>query len=140
MNENRKAAPGAAGAANEKNFDAFKHTSSAPKAPMAGRMTKSRIYANLSDACAFCSLLLMPLVAGLAEPQPVMALLAVGIALLLWRISMLFTECYASVVKSQQDDGRSRVDGSKVMASRGILRASPSNPWNGRRGRTTCER
>lgn len=140
MDGNRKAAPGAAGAANEKNFDVLKHTSPAPKATTAGHMTKSRIYASLSDACAFCSLVLMPFVAGLAEPQPMMALLAVSVALLLWRISVLFTKCYASAVKSQQDDDRSRVDGSRVTASRGILRASPSNPWNGRRGRTTCER
>lgn len=62
---------------------------------------------QIPDILDFLALMMLPLTAGLAEPQPLAALLTAAAAWPLWMLSEVFIRCSSSGRPSKKEDCRS---------------------------------
>lgn len=87
----------------------------------------TRLYQALSDACGSLSLLSLVLVAGLAEPQPLPALMVALAGMGAALMSRVFTDCSTGAAPSGTDSNPSRAAGTWATASHGTYRGNHSS-------------
>lgn len=86
-----------------------------------------RRFQVLSDACGSLSLLSLVLVAGLAEPQPLPALLVALAGMGAALMSRVFTDCSTGAAPSGTESNPSRAAGTWATASHGTYRGNHSS-------------
>lgn len=87
----------------------------------------ARLYQALSDACGSLSLLSLVLVAGLAEPRPLSALMVALAGMATALASRVFTDCSTTGAPSVMDSHPSRAAGTWATASHGTYRENHSS-------------
>lgn len=89
-----------------------------------------RRFQALSDACGSLSLLSLVLVAGLAEPRPLPALMVALAGMSTALASRVFTDCSTTGAPSVMDSHPSRTAGTWATVSHGTPEANHTSRWN----------